>query len=99
MDYFIWYFILLNLKSGCVGAIVADVVMGYHKNNQTKKPIMRQANNKSDFSLEEFIAETINQYHTRNRNNIKIIKLNFDSFDAVPQSINTLMAKQNEVIC
>lgn len=57
---------------------------------------MRQGNNRSDFSLDEFIAETI-QYHARNRNNIKIIKLNFDSFDVVPQSLSALLANQSEV--
>lgn len=87
---------MLNVKLGDVKAIVADVIMGYHGNNQTKKPIMRQTNNRSDFSLDEFLTETI-QYHVRNRNNIKIIKLNFDSFDVVPQSIDILLAKQREV--
>lgn len=86
----------MNFKSGNVIAIVADVIMGFHKNNQTIKPIMRQKNNKSDFSLDEFITATI-QYHGRNRRNIKIIKLNFDSIDSVTQSINILSTKQSEV--
>lgn len=93
---FIWYVcILMNVNSGAVKAIVADVIMGYHGKNQTKQPVMRQQNNQSDFSLDEFITQTI-KYHARNKN-VKIIKLNFTSFDAVPPSISILLAKQKEV--
>lgn len=81
---------------GVVKAIVADVIMGYHAKNQTKQPVMRQKGNHSDFSLDEFITQTI-QYHARNQNRVKIIQLNFGSFDAVPPSINILLAKQKEV--
>lgn len=85
----------MNVNSGAVKAIVADVIMGYHGKNQTKQPVMRQQNNQSDFSLDEFITQTI-KYHARNTN-VKIIKLNFTSFDAVPPSISILLAKQKEV--
>lgn len=88
--------ILLNTNSGGVKAIVADVIMGYYGKNQTKQPIIHQKNNQSDFSLDEFITQTI-QFHAKNKNHAKIIKLNFGSFDAVPQSITILLAKQREV--
>lgn len=88
--------VLLNVNTGKAKAIVADVIMGYHGKNQIKQPIMRQKSNRSDFSLDEFIAQTI-QYHLQNKNHVKIIKLNFVSLDVVPQSIDILSAKQKEV--
>lgn len=90
--------ILFNVYfiSGGVKAIVADVILGNHGKNQTKQPVMRQTNNQSDFSFDEFITQTI-AYHVKNKNRVKIIKLNFVSLDVVPKSIDILLANQKKV--
>lgn len=68
-----------------------------YQDKTEKTPIILQENgDTSDFSLLEFITETI-EYHKKNAQNTKIIKFNFFSMEAVHESINILLDKRREV--
>lgn len=72
-------------------------MLGYHvKDEKPSKdpiPIIFQKNEKSDFSLDEFLTEAIE--HTKKGS--KIVQFNFFGIEAVIQSVNILLSKKKEV--
>lgn len=91
------YYYFFVVKLGDVNAIEADVIIGIHESTHTVNkdegiPIMgHPPANKSDLSLVEFL-EAVKEYHSKpeNKNNIKIIKLDFKSIEATERSVELL---------
>lgn len=94
---------ILNFQ-GDAQIIAGDVIIGQHTADQQYKPVMNQNGQKSDFSLKEFIGqslsyhEIIHKYYNDSRLfTDKTIQLNFKSTDPVPLSIDELLLKRREV--
>lgn len=70
--------------------------MGYHKGSFEEDPVIDQIGPTSNFSLDEFMTQTI-EYHNKNAQHVKIIQLNFSTTKALRKSIDILLVKQKEV--
>lgn len=86
----------MKIISQASQAVVANVIMGYHKGSFVAEPVIDQVGTTSDFSLDEFITQTI-EYHNKNAQNAKIIQLNFSTVKALRESIFILLNKRKEV--
>lgn len=76
---------------------MADVKIGFHKGSFVEELVIDQKGPNSDFSLVEFVAQTI-EYHNKNAQNVKIIQLNFLKIEPLQKSIKILLNKHREVI-
>jgi len=90
--------LLADAYKGNAKAIVADVILGYHKKgdkpSEKKVPVINQdKKDESDFSLDEFITDTIEHQKT----NSKIIQLNFAALETVHDAFNVLLSKKREI--
>lgn len=77
------------------------MVLGQHKKDQKpsiKTAVIQQKDNDytSDFSLLEFLIQTI-EHHNKNKQNTKIIQLNLFSLESAHGAIDILLKKHREV--